>query len=353
MTGLQMTAAVYHGDGRITLERLPRPHAGPGEIVVLMRACGLCGSDIMRWYQDPRAPVVLGHEPVGVVVEAGDGAGFAVGERVFVHHHVPCGVCDLCRRGRDTLCATFRATRIDPGGLAEYVRVPAENVAADVLRIPDALGDVAATLIEPVACIVRGQRTAGVGTGSRVAVVGAGSMGLIQVMVALARGAESVAVVEPDPARAELARRAGATLAPGLDAAAVRAVLGPDGADQVLVCTHADAAVAGALAMAGTAGVVQMFAVPQPGHVVGLDLGAVFFREVRLESTYSAGPADTREALELIAAGRIDDGLVVSHVMPLAAAQEAYDRVTAGQAVKVVVTMGEGDASSRTDRVRG
>jgi len=332
-----MTAAVYLGDGRIRLDRVPRPRAGAGEIVVRMLACGLCGSDIMRWYQDPRAPVVLGHEPVGVVDEAGDGAGFHVGERVFIHHHVPCGECDLCRRGRDTLCHLFRATRLDPGGLAEYVRVPAENVAVDVLRIPDGVSDVAATLIEPVACIVRGQRMAGVGPGSRVAVVGGGSMGLIQVMLARARGAERVVVVEPNGERARLARAAGADVADGLDAAAVRAVIGDDGADQVFVCTHAESAIAGSLDMAGYAGVVQLFAVPEPGHVVGIDLGAAFFREVRLESTYSAGPADTREALELIRDGRIDADLVVSHVLPLERAQEAYEMAESGRAVKVVI----------------
>ncbi len=331
-----MRAAVYHGGGRMTLERMPRPRAGAGEIVIRTLACGLCGSDVMRWYQDPRAPVVLGHEPVGEVVEAGEGSGFAVGERVFVHHHVPCGECDLCRRGRDTLCDMFRATRIDPGGLAEYVRVPAENVAVDVLRIPDHVTDVAATLVEPVACIVRGQRMAGAGDGSRVAVVGAGSMGLIQIMVALARGAAQVVAVEPDPARAALARTAGAVVADGLDAAAARAALG-GGADQVFVCTHADAAIAGSLDIAGPGGVVQMFAVPEPGHVVGIDLGAAFFREVRLESTYSAGPADTREALALIAGGQIRHDLVVSDVVPLDDAPQAYAMVAEGRSLKAVV----------------
>ena len=112
------------------------PRRGPGEVLVAMRACGICGSDLMQWYQDPRAPHVLGHEPVGIVLESDDGLP-APGARVFVHHHVPCGECDYCTRGHETLCATFKATRIDPGGFAEFIRVPAANAALDLLELPD------------------------------------------------------------------------------------------------------------------------------------------------------------------------------------------------------------------------
>ncbi len=333
-----MRAAVYHGAGRITIETRPDPVAGPGELVVRMRACGLCGSDLMQWYQDPRAPVVLGHEPVGDVVAVGGGAPFRPGERVFVHHHVPCLTCDRCRAGRHTLCDRFRETAIDPGGLAELIRVPAPNVVVDVLRIPDHLDDVAATLVEPVACILRGQHRAGVGPGSRVAIVGAGSMGLLEAQAALALGAEAVAVVEPDTNRRERAARLpGVSVADGLDAPAVVDALGGRLADQVFVCTHSHMAIAESLHMAGPAGVVQLFAVPAPGDPIPLDLGAAFFREVTIQSTYSAGPDDTREALALIAAGAIGAADVVTHRLPLREAQRAYDLASSGEAIKVVV----------------
>ncbi len=331
---------MYHGGGRITVEEAPTPAIGDGELLVRMRACGLCGSDLMRWYQDRRAPVVLGHEPVGEVVEVGAGAPFSVGDRVFAHHHVPCFACRLCRAGRHTLCDTFRATRIDPGGLAEYIRVPAANVDADVLPLPDGLDDIAATLIEPVACILRGQRMAGVTSGSRVAVVGAGSMGLLEIQVARALGAAEVVALEPRQDRRAIARRAGAITPDGTGADAVRDALGGDLADQVFVCTHHHGAIAESLHMAGAAGVVQLFAPTEPGDLVGLDLGAVFFREVTLQSTYSAGPSDTRDALGMLADGVIDPDSVITHRVPLERADEAYRLAASGEATKVVVEAG-------------
>ena len=336
-----MRAAIYHGAGRITIEDCPIPEIGDGELLVQMSACGLCGSDLMQWYQDPRAPVVLGHEPVGTVVEAGEGAQFAVGTRVFVHHHVPCFACRLCRAGRHTLCDMFRSTSIDPGGLAEYIRVPAENTRADVLALPDAVDDVSGTLVEPVACVVRGQRQAGVGPGSRVAVVGAGSMGVLQIQVARALGAAAVVAIEPNPERRRGAARLGALTPDGLDGGAVRDALEGHLADQVFVCTHDHGAIAQALHMAGPAGVVQLFAPTRPGDLVSLDLGAIFFREVTLQSTYSAGPEDTRAALDLLVAGHIDTASVVTHRMPLERAGDAYRMAADGEVLKVVVEVSE------------
>ena len=331
-----MRVAVYHGAGRLSLEERPDPVAGPGELVVRVRACGLCGSDLMGWYQDPRAPVVLGHEPAGEVVQAGPGAPLAVGERVFVHHHVPCMTCTLCRAGRHTLCETFRRTRIDPGGLAELVRVPAENARLDVLVLPATVSDADATLIEPLGCVLHGQRMAGVGPGSRVAVVGAGAMGLLEIAAARAAGARAVVAVEPRADRRELARRAGARALADADPAAVAEALGGP-ADQVFVCTASPEAIAGALHLAGPAGVVQLFAPPRPGTPVPLDLGAVFFREVTIQSTYSAGPLDTRDALALLAAGAVPTADLISHRLPLDDVAEAFRLARSGEATKVVV----------------
>ncbi|MGI9539987.1 MAG: alcohol dehydrogenase catalytic domain-containing protein, partial [Miltoncostaeaceae bacterium] len=315
----------------------PRPAVGPGELLVRVRACGLCGSDLMRWYQDPRAPMVMGHEPAGEVVEAGEGASHAIGARVFVHHHVPCMACERCLAGRHTLCATFRETALDPGGLSEYVRVPAPNAALDTLALPDDVDDVAATLIEPLGCILRGQRWAGVGPGRTVAVVGAGSMGLLEIVAARAGGAERIVAIEPREDRRAVAAAMGALVTDRLDREAVSEAVGGDGADAVFVCTSKRQPIADSLHLAAPGGVVQLFAPTPPGELVGLDLGAIFFREVSLQSTYSAGPYDTRAALELLAAGSVELDAVVTHRLPLERVQEAFDLAGSGEATKVVV----------------
>ena len=193
-----MRVVEYHSNSDIRIVEFPVPEIGPGELLVQLRACGLCASDVMEWYMQPRAPLYPGHEPVGVVVATGEGVQrFSVGERVFMHHHVPCMVCHYCRRGSFSQCATFRATRLFPGGLAEYISVPALNVQLDVLSLPNELTDEAATLIEPLACCIRGISRANIQAGDSVLVLGAGSNGLMLAQLARQRGAVRVIIVDP------------------------------------------------------------------------------------------------------------------------------------------------------------
>jgi L-iditol 2-dehydrogenase len=316
-------SAVYYGGGVVRVEELPDPEPGPGEVLVAMRACGICGSDLMQWYQDPRAPVVLGHEPTGVVVSSGPGLP-APGKRVFVHHHVPCGACEYCARGRETLCDTFKATRIVPGGFSELILVPAPNAKADLLELPDAVSDEAATLIEPLACCVRGLDRARVEDGTRLLVIGAGQMGLLIAQAALARGAD-VMVSEPRPERLALARELGARGAE------------PD-ADVVILATSAPNAWDLALASAGRGAVIQLFAPAGPGERRDLPVDEVFFKELEIQATYSAGPRDTRAALELIAAGAIATERVITHRFPLADTGAALETARSREGIKVIVT---------------
>jgi L-iditol 2-dehydrogenase len=332
-----MRAAVYHGAGRVSLDEVPEPALPLGGLLVEVNACGICGSDLMNWYQDTKAPTVLGHEPVGLVLD-GEVGQIGPGDRVYVHHHVPCLDCDLCRAGRDTLCANFRSSRIEPGGLAERIAVPDEIARLDVLPIPDDLSDAAASIIEPLGCVLRGQRLAGVRAGARVAVVGCGSMGLLEMAAAVAAGAEAVVGVEPRADRRQLAERSGHSALATSDPDAVAEALGGP-ADAVFVCTSNAEAIASALHLAGPGGVVQLFAPPKPGTPITLDLGAVWWREVTIQSTYSAGPEDTRAALALLSRGRIDGEALISHRVPLEAVEEAFRLARSGDAVKVLVQM--------------
>ncbi len=218
--------------------------------------------------------------------------------------------------------------------------MPAEIARLDVLVLPDGLSDLAGTLIEPLACVVRGQARAGVGPGDPVVVIGAGAMGLLEILAARALGARVVAL-EPRRERRARARRAGAEAPEPPTTAAARELLGPEGARAVFVTTAAPAAIGAGIELAGPAGIVQLFAPPRPGDPVPVDLGAAWFREVRIESTYSAGPADTRHALQLLHDGAIDPELVISHRIPLAEVDRAFELARSAEAMKVVVDISQ------------
>ncbi len=233
-----MIASVYRGDGKLVAEEWPRPTIGAGEVLLRVLGCGLCGSDIAK-IVDPStpAPLVLGHEVVGEIVTLGPGVtDCAIGDRVVAAHHVPCGDCHYCRRGSESMCHAFKASNLDPGGFAEYVRVPAPNVRHALFRVPRHVTDEAASFVEPLACCLRSVRRARVAPGDTVVVVGLGSIGCLFVQL-LRRAGAVVVGCDPIAARAELARRLGAAAAgpASTAAAAQRELSGGRGADQVIV----------------------------------------------------------------------------------------------------------------------
>ena len=189
----------------------PRPVIGPGEILVRIAASGVCGSDVLEWYRIKKAPLVLGHEVAGTVAEVGAGVtAWRVGDRVAVTHHVPCNTCPACLGGHHTACTTLHTTNFDPGGFAEYVRVPALQTDRGVLRLPDEVSFDEGTFAEPLGCVVRAQRLARVGPGDSVLVMGSGISGLLHVALARALGAGTIMATDINPWRLEAARRFGA-----------------------------------------------------------------------------------------------------------------------------------------------
>ena len=348
-----MLAVEYHSNEDVRVVELPVPEIGPGELLVRLRACGLCASDVMEWYMRPRAPLYPGHEPVGVVAAVGEGISqgqFSVGQRVFFHHHVPCMVCHFCRRGSFSQCATFRATRLYPGGLAEYIRVPAQNVQLDVLPLPDDLSFEAATLIEPLACCVRGINRAGIQPGDSVLVLGAGSNGLLLAQLAQQRGAARVIIVDSIPYRLQRAREMGIDHVLNLQAGGretslleqLLAVNDDHKADIVLVTPSSISAMELALALVGPGGTVLLFAPPPPEAMLPIKPNYLFFQEISLHTSYSAGPYETRLALELLRNGRIRPETVITHRFPLREAAQAFRLVAnPGEALKAVIVAGE------------
>jgi L-iditol 2-dehydrogenase len=315
----------------IRIEDAPEPEPGPGEVVCDVIACGVCASDVTDWYVARKIPVVLGHELAGTVRAVGDGgiagadaAPVGVGARVAIHHHAPCGECRRCRRGHETLCERFRAVGLDPGGFAERVRVPAELVG-ELLELPDSMDPVAATFIEPLACVIRAQDRAGLRAGDSLLVVGAGVNGLLQIAAAHARAVEAVWVREPRARRLDLAQALGAELH------------GNELVDVAIVCTPKPDAISAAAAALAPGGTLCMYAPPAPDAPPALDATALFLRELSVTASYSAGPGDMRAAFELIASGQIDPLPLVSHRLPLARTGDALALQRSGDALKVVV----------------
>ena len=320
-----MRVARSYGPGDVRIEQVEDPEPGPGEVVCEVLACGVCASDVTDWYVADRLPAVLGHEPVGVVRAVGDEvATVAAGDRVAIHHHAPCGECRRCRRGHETMCEQFRATALDPGGFAEQVRLRAA-LTAELLVLPDGLDPVAATFTEPLACVLRAQRRAGLRPGDSLLVVGAGVNGLLQIAAAHANAVEAVWIREPRPKRLALAERLGAERH------------GNEQVDVAIACTPDPGAIADAIDAVAPGGTVCLYAPPSPHKLPELDANEIYMRELTVTASYAAGARDMRAALELISSGRIDPLPLATHRLPLEETAEALELQRRGEALKAVV----------------
>ena len=342
-----MRAGVYYSNADVRVEEMPVPVIGPGEILMRTRASGICGSDVLEWYRMPKAPIVLGHEVAGDVVEVGEGVSHvSLGDRVVVSHHVPCNSCPMCLAGFHTACHTLHTTNFDPGGFAEYVRVPALQTDRGILRLPDAVSYEAGTFVEPLACVTRAQTRAGVRPGSSVLVVGSGISGLLHIRLALALGAGRVFATDISEYRLEWARKSGAARA--FDAIAAGDDLpellreANDGklADLVILCTGAPSAIDQALACLENGATLVVFAVPAPGQSHPMPLNELWRREVTIRTAYGAAPNDLGTALDLIASGRVAVDDLVTHRLPLDRITDGFRLVAdAVESVKVVIEL--------------
>jgi L-iditol 2-dehydrogenase len=342
-----LKAVILGGGGgtapRASVSDLPRPSPGRGELVVEMRACGLCGTDLEKLRgQYTASMAVLGHEAVGVVAEAGEGqAEFRAGDRVFPHHHVPCGECYFCKAGSGTMCDRYRSSNIDPGGFSEYFRVPAWNLEkGGVLALPDSLGFEAGALIEPVACCLRAIHRSGVVPGGFVFVVGAGPVGLAHAMALRSMGSQ-VAVSDVSERRLSFAGGLGIQAAldarRGSVAEEVKKLTGGRGADLAMVASGSPRAIVQALGSVRKGGRVCLFGIPPRGSVLDYDVSDAYNSELSVISSYGATEVETREALEMMTKGGVDFTPLVTHRFPLDRFDEALGVAANGEGMKVLL----------------
>ncbi len=344
-----MRALIFHEPGRISVEDVPKPSAGPGEVLVRVGATAVCHSDIRvyRGQKHARPGVIPGHEVAGVVEEVGPGvSGPVAGDRVVVCPIVACGNCVFCLSGRRHRCPERRTLGYDEnGGLAEYMVAPAALVAlGHVLPAPPGLSTERACLTEPVACVLNSLETCGLTAGLSLAIVGAGPMGLIHLLLARFMGIGPIIVSEPDEERARTARRWGATevIDPrrGELPEAVLSRTGGLGADAVVVTTGAPDVLQQSIASARRQGVVNLFAGFPPDTSVPFDPNAIHYGEVRLTGSQNASPDQYRRTLRLLPRLSEIDG-ISTHRFPLDEAAEAYNVRLRNEGLKSIVVVSE------------
>ncbi len=337
-----MRVAMYYNNRDVRLEEMPQPETGPGEILVKVIASGICGSDVMEWYRLRKAPLVLGHEISGEIAGIGEGVSrYKIGDRVFVSHHIPCNTCLYCLRGHHTACETLHTTNYDPGGFAEYIRVPPLNVDRGVFILPDEVSHEEGVFIEPLACVVRGQRAADVQPGQSVLILGSGISGLLHLLLARSLGAGRIMATDVSEYRLRVAKEYGAdaVIRAAEDIPArVREINNGRLADLVIVCTGAPSAFTQALKCVDRGGTILCFATTEPGVELSVPINEFWRNEIKLMPSYGNSPLDATVAIELIRAGRVPVGKMVTHRVPLAMAGTGFRLVAeGGDCLKVII----------------
>jgi L-iditol 2-dehydrogenase len=337
-----MRVAMYYNNRDVRLEERPTPKIGPGELLLKVMASGICGSDVLEWYRIKRAPLVLGHEVAGEIIEVGEKVeGFKVGDRVFVSHHVPCNKCRYCLSGHHTACETLHTTNYDPGGFSEYIRVPRINVERGTYRLPDELSFEEATFIEPLACVIRGQRLARIEPQHTLLVLGSGVAGLLHIQLAKTRGAKRVIATDISEYRLEAARRFGADAVMNAKDWLPSATRGTNEGrfvDRVIVCTGAFSSVSKAFQSVDRGGTILFFAVLPPDKPVSLPMTDFWRNEITLMTSYGAGPDELTESLMLLSFNKINVHEMITHRLRLAEVGLGFQLVAnAAESLKVII----------------
>ena len=349
--GRRMRAGVYRGADRVAVEDVPVPEIGPGEVLLRVAACGVCGTDIKKIHHGfVRAPQIFGHEMAGTVVEAGRGVSrWKPGDRAISFHHVPCGECFYCRRKLYSQCPTYKKTGVtagfDPngGGFAEYVRVMPWVAERGMEAIPAGVSFLEASFVEPVNTCWKAVRKARVAAGEDVVVAGQGPIGLLLMMLAKLEGAR-VYTTDPMPARRERSVRCGAaeSFDPGTVAVREEILARTEGrgADAVLLAVPAPALVEEGLQLARPGGRVLLFAHNDPVMRVEFAAHHAGVEEKELLGSYSADADLQGESARLVFSRRLPLADLVTHTFPLEDFPRAIDLAAhpVADSCKVVIT---------------
>ncbi|MFH1776572.1 MAG: alcohol dehydrogenase catalytic domain-containing protein [Candidatus Omnitrophota bacterium] len=338
-----MRVAMYYSNKDIRVQEVPVPKISPDELLVKVTACGICGSDVMEWYRADRVPLVLGHEIAGVIVKKGRNVKkYKEGNRISAAHHLPCGDCKYCRVSQETVCETLRRTNFYPGGFSEYLRLPEINVTKGTFLLPDGVSDEEATFIEPLGCVLRGQRQAGLKPWHSLLVIGSGIAGILHIALARARKIKRIIATDVENERLKMAQRFGADFCFNAEDYTPEKLLDINSgqkADVVVIATGALPAIKQALESVDRSGTVLFFAPTDKDKTIELNVNNLFWRnEIILLSTYAANPEEHRQALKFIKEKRINVREMITHRLKLQDTQEGFRLVSeAKESLKVIV----------------
>jgi L-iditol 2-dehydrogenase len=342
--GSEMKAAFVTGKGAIEIKDMPPPTIGADEILVHMRSCGVCGTDIEKFHGDHITPPILGHEVAGEIEATGSNVQtYKRGDRVIVHHHISCRSCFYCKNGLETLCEAYPKSNLDPCGFAEYFRVPESLVKGEtVYKLPDSITFEMGSMVEPTACCIRALRKSRIRAGNNVAVFGAGPVGLTHVQLLRLYGIAPIFAIDMLKLRCQMASKLGAdlTLDPNIEDVpeTILAQTAGRGVDYAIVATGNPKAIQQAASSVRKGGKVVLFGAPKRGTLVSLDISRLFLHEITVESSYSTSEIEMQMALDLIRTQRVDPSQMITHRLPLERVIEALHLAESGrEAVKVVV----------------
>lgn len=333
-----MKASYFLGNQTFEVREMDIPHAGPGEVIIKNMVCGVCGTDVHIYYGEPGSadvnpPVVLGHEYSGEVVEVGEGvAALRPGDHVTVDPNIYCGECVYCRNGKKQLCPSMQAVGVTrDGGFAQYSRVP----AAQAFKLADSVPFEAGAMAEPLACCLHGIDLAGIRPGQTVCVIGGGAIGLIMLQLAKLSGAAKLILSEPNQKRREAAMQLGADLTVDPTDGAARKSMECT-ADVVIECVGNNPAVQSAFDFAQKGATIVLFSVPKVDAEFPVKLFDIYKKELTVKGSF-VNPDTHARAVELINAGKVDFGPIITHRFGIEEMAEAIAAQQGSESIKVIV----------------
>ena len=326
------------------MDDLEIPVLNDGDILVEMRVCGLCGSDIEKIHGEYNVSSIIGHEASGIIKKIGGKIdGLDVGDRVFPHHHVACRSCHYCTSGSETMCPSYRSYHYDPGGFAEFFRVPSWNVErGGVLKLPDSISFEDASFIEPTACCIRAIERARVEPDDSLLVIGAGPIGITFLELAPHFGISEISASDVSHVRLQHALRHGASNVYNPSEydvpSCISAETDGEGVDVAVIASGNPKAIVQGLKSIRRGGKVILFGIPIVGSSLEYDMSTLVNNELSIIPSNAATERETSIALDYIAGGKIDVTSMITHRYPIDKFEDSVAMAVRGEALKVLIT---------------